>query len=816
MKKTKFNQGWKVSKIDGKMLGQQINGFPEGRPVMLPHDAMIEEEVSPDCVNSTQTAHFPGGYYRYTKEFMVPRDWENQTVVLEFEGAYMNSRVYLNHDYMGGCHYGYSNFYVSLDHSFLYGKVNRIEVLVNNEELNSRWYTGSGLYRNVWLHTGKEVFFDIDGIRITTPEVEKDIAVVLIQPCVKNTEKRNLNIQIKTEILDEERKVVAEEISRALIYGRTEQQLYHRITLQNPKLWNCEHPYLYTCRLSLHKDGEKMEQTEIPFGIRRLQLDSVHGLRINGEQVKLRGACIHHDNGIIGACTLEMAEERRCRLLKEAGFNCIRSAHHPISKELLDACDRYGMLVMDEFSDMWSCPKNRNDYASYFETDWEQDVTKMVEKDYNHPSVILYSTGNEIQEVGIHKGVEENRILTEKIRSLDPTRYITNGFNGLLAALDYEQTICAELREKAARENKGLNDIMGEALDIMDDEMIKGMEIHPMMTEKIDAFVENLDIAGYNYLTLRHEMDRQRKPNRVVLGTETFPSEIVQLWEIVKKHGYVIGDMTWTGYDYLGETGLGVISFEGEKEKRIGRTAWCGDIDLTGKRRPISYLREIVYGIRKTPYIAVENPAHYGKKQIKSKWAFEDNLASWTWNGYEGKPIVVDVYSPSEEVELFLNGRSLGRKETGEKHGFTARFETMYEPGYLMIQAYDCGKESGREELFTAQEPIGLSVESDRAELRANGEDVAFVTVELLDRNGNVNMQAEKEIEVKITGPGIIQGYGNADPYFQGSYQRYLIPSFEGRVQAVVRAGMETGEIKMRFMASGCKTAEITLPVKEA
>lgn len=813
MEKQRFNESWKVSRIDGKILGQQINGFPEGREVTLPHDAMIEEQLQRDCPNMTQTAHYPGGYYRYVKEFIAPVEWRDKKVTLEFEGAYMNSRVYLNNDYVGGCHYGYSDFYANLDKSLIYGKLNRIEVLVNNEMLNSRWYTGSGLYRNVWLHVGDLTHIALNGIQISTPDIEKDAAIVLIQPLIKNEDRQNHRILVRTEIFDTEGNPVTRENSTSFIYGNTEQKLYQRMTVVHPQLWNCETPYLYMCRITLEKDGKQVEQSELKFGIRKLQLDAIHGLRINGEQVKLRGACIHHDNGIIGACTLEFAVERKCRLLKDAGFNCIRSAHHPISKAMLDACDKYGMLVMDEFSDMWTWPKNINDYANYFEEDWEKDVQRMVEKDINHPSVIMYSTGNEIQEVGTPKGVELNRRIASKIRSLDTTRYITNGFNGLLAALDYEQEICADLRAKAAREQKELNDIMGAELDVTDSQMIKGMEVHPIMTEKIDAFMGSMDIAGYNYLTLRHEMDREHKPHRVILGAETFPSEIAQLWEVVMRNDNVIGDMTWTGYDYLGETGLGTIGFDGIKETRLGRTAWCGDIDITGKRRPVSYLREIVYGLRKSPYIAVENPAHFGMKQQKSKWAFEDSLSSWTWEGYEGKPVIVDIYSASEEIELFVNGRSLGRKSTGVENQFTAKYELTYEPGTLTAKAY-YAQEEYTHVLQTAMEATGLQVEADRDSLNANGSDIVFITVELHDKNGMVNMQAAKEVTVNVTGAGTLQGYGNADPFFEGNYQQNTAMTYEGRIQAAVRAGFEAGEIIVKFAAEGCDEVETKIQVR--
>lgn len=809
MQKKNFNREWYVSKLDGKILGALFSGYPEGRQVTLPHDAMIEEIVDAECANGGQTAYYPGGYYRYVKEFDVPMEWAEKTVSLELEGVYRNGRVYLNNDYVGGCHYGYSNCYVNLNRSIRYGTRNRIEVLVDNEGLSSRWYSGGGLYRNVWLHIGETVHFTIDGVKISTPDVEEDGAVVLVRPTVRNDDRENHQIQVVTEIFDGKGVKAAEEESIGVIYGNSEEELYQRLTISNPGLWSCENPVLYTCRLLLIKDGQETERQEIKFGIRKLQLDAVHGLRINGKQVKLRGACIHHDNGIIGACTLEMAEERRCRLLKEAGFNCIRSAHHPISKAMLDACDRYGMLVMEEFADMWTWPKNMNDYSLHFCEDWEKDVQLMVEKDYNHPSVIMYSTGNEIQEVGMSKGVQINREIAQKIRSLDNSRYVTNAFNALLASLDYEQEICREIREKAAEDKKGLNDIMGDARDITSEWMIKGLEVHPLMTEKIDAFVGSLDIAGYNYLTIRHEMDHIRKPNRVVLGTETFPSEIAKLWDIVERNDYVIGDMTWTGYDYLGEVELGVIRFPGIKteEKKYGRTAWSGDLDITGKRRPVSYFREIVYGLRKEPYVSVEDPAHYGMKVEKSSWAFEDSLPSWTWRGFEGKPVIVDVYSPSDEVELFLNGKSLGKRPAGKQNGFTAKYELAYEPGTLTAVACE-GEKQWRMELQTAQEELMLHVDVDRDEINANGADLAYLTVELRDRNGIVDMQARKDIAIEMRGVGILQGYGNADPYFQGDYHQDTVQSFEGRAQAVIRAGFDAGEIRVKFRAEGCQEVE--------
>ena len=813
MRRTLFNDNWKVTRLTGGILGMHIMGYGEGKELTLPHDAMIEEERVPDCANGVSTGFYPGGIYRYVKRFYVPWEWAEKTVSIEFEGAYMNTRVYLNGDYMGGCAYGYSNFYISLDKGLLYGEENEIAVLVNNSaEPNSRWYSGSGLYRNVNLMTGNDVHIAADSVKITTPEIEKDTAVVCVEGRIKNRSNHNHGILLKTEIFGPDNKLAAEEVNRVTVYGNTDTYVKQRITIRKPALWSCETPDLYRCELRILEAGEETDTEILNFGIRKLNLDAENGLRINGKEVKLRGACIHHDNGIIGACTLPRAEERRCRLLKEAGFNCIRSSHHPLSKAMLDACDRLGMLVMDELSDMWEHPKNINDYAMFFPDCWEQDVERMIDKDFNHPCVIMYSTGNEIQEVGTPGGAELNRRICEKIRSLDPSRYTTNAFNGLLASIDYKMEISSALREKASREKKGLNDIMGEAVNPFQEEVLNASSVHPLMTAKIDEFMAPLDIAGYNYLTVRHEMDREEKPNRIILGTETFPSEIAQLWKIVRNNKYVIGDMTWTGYDYLGEAALGLITYEGEPPKSsMYRTAYAGDIDLIGHRRPVSFFREIVFGLRKDPYIAVERPQYFGKKPKKSQWALEDSISSWTWKGYEGQPVIADVYGDGDEVEVLVNGRSMGRKPMGEKAGFAAKYQLEYEPGEIKAVLYRNGTVCGSYELKTADTVVELFSEEYTADLKADGQDIVFLTVGMRDRNGNINLQEEKEIRVCVEGVGVLQGYGSSDPAAEESYQSTVCHTFDGYVQAAVRSVGKEGMIRVTFSTDGCASLRIAL-----
>lgn len=542
----------------------------------------------------------------------------------------------MNGDYAGGYPHGYSNFYVCLDHFLKYGQENELKVIVNNGmELNSRWYSGSGLYRNVNLLTGKRLHIQTDGLRITTPEIDENTAVVAVETRLVNEEKCNRKICLITEIRDAQGNIAASDTAHATVFGGTEITVRQRMAVVHPLLWDCDTPNLYHCAVRVVQEESVWDEAEDHFGIRKLSLDAVNGLRINGKEVKLRGSCIHHDNGIIGACTLERAEERRCEIMKEAGFNCIRSSHHPMSRAMLDACDRLGMLVMDELSDMWTRSKNNNDYSMNFQDYWEKDVELLVAKDYNHPSVILYSMGNEIQEAGTAKGAELNRRINEKIKSLDNTRYTTNAINGMLAVMDSMGQIMSDIlgktpeemmaeaakaaqqaqnegqeaEKEGAGQNEGGSDGLNSMMGMMVGPMADAMASHRIMTEKTDEFVDAMDIAGYNYMTGRHEMEHQIRPNRIVLGTETFPADIVRLWSIVKNNKHVIGDMTWTGYDYLGEAGIGIFYYDGTvnfSSHWPDRVAYIGDINLIGYRRPISYLREIVYGLRKNPYIAVE------------------------------------------------------------------------------------------------------------------------------------------------------------------------------------------------------------------
>lgn len=828
MIRKKWNDGWKVSKpYDNPLMASVQKQEEKDQFVTLPHDAMILEKKCRETKNMHQTGFYPGGVYFYDKEFYVPEEAEGKPFLIEFEGIYRNSRVYINGDYAGGSPCGYTDFYISAEEFLHYGGQNQIHVIANNgTEQNSRWYSGSGIYRNVNLLQGGDVYIKADGLRVTTPEIGEETAVAEIRLKIRNQTGRKRKLRVHTEILDSENRAAGGQDIPVTVFGGKEVECTQRILIQNPVLWGLEHPYLYHCRTLLLEGQEECDREETSFGIRCLTLNPQTGLLINGEEVKLRGACIHHDNGIIGACTLERAEERRCRQLKAAGFNCIRSSHHPVSRAMLDACDREGMLVLDEVSDIWTRSKNHNDDAETFPYFWKSDVEAMTAKDQNHPCVIMYITGNEIQEAGTEKGAQMNREIANYIRSLDPTRYTCSAINGLLAIMDrleevYE-SVTGKNREELEKELEAAgsssvgSDALNSMMSTLNGELSDQMACSQILTEILEEFTDAADVAGYNYLTARHAKEKEINPNRVVLGTETLPSEIAKLWRIVEENSHVIGDMTWTGYDYLGEAGIGNFYYDGRMAfmpNWPSSVAAVGDIDLIGRRKPVSFYREIVYGLRKEPYIAVERLNHYGEVPNKTGWMWTDSISSWTWNGFEGKPAVVEVYSASEEVELFLNGESLGRKNTGkeDKDRYIARYELAYAPGKLEAVGYDAGEMTGRYVLESANAQAGLCAECDRKELLADGADLAYITVGWKDASGRQNLQKCQEVTVTVEGAGTLQGFGNADPESERQFQDICWETYDGYAMAVIRAGHEPGEIRVTFETEGSPVQTVTI-----
>ncbi|EHS57611.1 glycoside hydrolase family 2 TIM barrel-domain containing protein [Paenibacillus sp. Aloe-11] len=802
MIRTSFNGNWTVGSKTGFFSEKAAAKIPS-KTVTLPHDAMIERNRKKPIEGGSgksdfQIAFYPEGEYEYRKMFFVPEKYKDKRVTIEFEGVYMNAMVYLNGAFAGHQPNGYTNFYIKADRFLKYGEENEIKVISMNYK-DSRWYSGAGIYRNTNLLIGNLVHIALDGVKISTPDIDADRAVVHVATVLENEGLHTHTVDVRTEIVDADGSIVGSDFATLTTIAGEGATLRQRVYIRQPKLWSVENPHLYTCRTRVMTENEQLDEETNSFGIRSLTLDPDRGLCINGEVVKLRGACIHHDNGVLGAATIDRAEERRVEILKQAGFNALRSAHHPMSKALLDACDRLGMLVMDESFDMWTSTKVDHDYALHFPVWWEKDIQAMIDKDYNHPCVILYSIGNEIPEAGRPIASVWGHRLAEKIRSLDSTRFVTNSINFIISVWD--ELVKIRSANQAAS-NEGINTMMNnmgqeEAAIIKSD----------LATHRTAESFGYVDIAGYNYAEARYQMDRELFPNRVIVGSETFPQMIDKNWKQVLENSHIIGDFTWTGWDYLGEVGVGRVKYDPNEVSFLGSypwlTAWCGDIDIIGNRRPVSYYREIVFGLRKDPYIAVQRPDHYGKQPIPTKWSWSDSVSSWSWNGYEGGPIRVEVYADADEVELLVNGKSAGKAAAGYDQRYKAEFDVVYEPGEIAAVAYTDGQATGRMMLHSATSDVQLKVEADRSEISASDGDLSFVMISLVDGRGNLYNTADRKVAVQVKGSGVLQGFGSADPKSSENFFDTERTTFDGKALAVVRP-KDVGIITVTVTAEGC------------
>ncbi|HSA52272.1 MAG TPA: glycoside hydrolase family 2 TIM barrel-domain containing protein, partial [Yinghuangia sp.] len=782
MIRTSFNDGWQVRPKANPFVELAGSAVPF-RPVTLPHDAMIGQRRAAPEGEATMDAHarayFPDGVFEYRKSFFVPEDHRGRRVFLEFEGVYRDATVYINGDYAGQRPYGYSGFLVDAGRFLRPGQDNevRVEARVHRD---SRWYTGAGIYRDTWMLVGGLVRI-APGVRVTTPDLDPHRAVVEVAATIENDSVALRTVELVAEIRDAAGTVVATDTAKVTVLPGEPATARRRLYVFDPSPWSPKSPSLYSCEVRIRDEDGEADAETVVFGIRSLQLDPRSGLRVNGETVKLRGACVHHDNGILGAATHARAEERRVAILKDAGFNAIRMAHHPMSRAMLDACDRLGMLVMDEAFDMWTSAKSDFDYSLSFPEWWERDIEAMVAKDVNHPSVIMYSIGNEIPETGSAAGAAWGRRLAEKIRSLDGTRYVTNGINNMVAVMaDLKQM--APQTADADGDNTGINTFMANMGDVMN--MLSTSEL---VTERTAESYGVLDVAGMNYSDSRYALDKDLFPNRIIVGTETFPTHIDTNWRLVEQHSHVIGDFTWTGWDYLGEVGIGRPRHLTSEEPSDllapypHLLAGCGDIDITGHRRPASHYREIVFGLRTEPYIAVQRPEHHGETWAGTPWAWSDSISSWTWPGSEDKPVTVEVYSDADEVELLVNGRSFGRKPAGGEQRFRAEFDIAYAPGELVAVAYRDGAETGRHVLRTAAGSVQLRAEADRRAITTAGGDLAFVTLTLTDTHGTVHTASDRSVSLEVSGNGVLAGFGSAAPATEERFDATEHHTHEGR-----------------------------------
>lgn len=789
----KWNDNWKFW-VDKDSFALVWDISEAARNITLPHDAMIEKPAHADSLNGGNTGFRDGDIYTYVKMLHAPEEYKEKTVTLKFEGVYMNAFVYVNGQLAAKSPFGYTTFYAPLNDFLKYGEDNEIRVQVRAGAMtNSRWYSGAGIYRDVYFLESGLTHIVPEGVQVKTENADDAYATLRVATELENKTAVPQDLVIETVIKDNEENVVVKECTFATIFAGENRTLKQRIIVENPKLWSAENPKLYTFETKVYENTEAKElldEAADTFGIRTLAVDAKRGFRVNGKSVNLRGGCIHHDSGLLGAATYEDAQYRQILKMKEAGFNAIRMSHHPMAPAMLRACDEIGMYVMDETFDMWNRLKSNYDYGLYFQEWWEKDVTAMVRKDYNHPSVVLYSVGNEIPEIGTDKGAQTCQEISDKIRSLDDTRYTLASINGVFAAGDAVDQIVADVAANLSAEGKidgNVNDFMS----LMDEHMDE-IVVHKTISERLEKACAGVDIAGYNYMTARYEQDGKAYLNRVIVGSETYPPEIARNWELVERLPHVIGDFTWTGWDYIGEAGVGIPAYKwgegGFGAAFPAQLAYPGDFDITGFRRPASYYREAVFGLRKKPYIAVQNPTHYGEFLIKTPWVISDATASWNWDGMEGKPAIVEVYAQGDEVELLLNGTSLGKKAAGKEAGFRTLFETIYEPGILTAISYENEQEIGRSELATAGCERTLWVEKEEyVGLKNAKQELVYVQVEMRDQNGVLAADDNQKITLSVDGEVEVLGFGSGNPKPNYNFNEGVTELFGGRAQIIVK-----------------------------
>jgi beta-galactosidase len=832
MLRTPLNDDWTVHK----------DGDPRPPvPVTLPHDAMISETRDPELSGGQNTGYFPGGRYHYTRTITQP---DAETAVLEFEGVFHRSHVLLNGKEIGGRPSGYATFHVDL-HPHLHEGENLLEVVADtSDQPNSRWYTGSGIYRPVTLLTGPALHVAPLGLRVLTESASPSAASLEVLVDVANETPTPRDAEITVELTAPDGSPAG---ARAVCTVPAGETLTTRIPieLQDPQLWSPQEPTLYEARAvvrTLGRDGgvagpsadgptggptggrkheDRQGQQDVATattGIRHVQVDATHGFRLNGQTVNLRGACIHHDNGVLGAAEFDAAADRRIRILKEAGFNAIRSAHNPTSNAILRACDQQGMLVLDELTDAWYLPKQVGDYGLDFEQWWRRDLEAMVLRDGSHPSVVMYSIGNEIAETSQPHGIALSRDMTARIRELDRTRPVTNGINLILNALAPDDATRAKqvatAREHGEDQNKNLIVLLNYAMGLMEKVMPRIGGSKRADARSRDAFAP-LDVAGYNYAHYRYRKDGALHPDRVILGTETNPPDIASNWAMVEQLPYLIGDFQWTGWDYLGEAGVAVIRYDSPRAMFLPYpTTLAGEpvIDITGHAQPQTFLNRIAFGLDRGPVLAVQPVDHAGEKQSSTPWRSSNAIRSWAWEGCEGTAAVVEVYAHAPRVDVVLNGRLLGTRAIGLDDGYAARIEVPYEPGELTAVAYDeSGAEIGRDVLRSAGEQTRLTVVPDHEELRADGSDLAHLSISLTDEEGVVRPLADRPVRVQVDGVAVLAGSGSANPITQDRYDTGDFTTFHGRGLAVVRSTRESGEVTVTVRADGVEPVSVQL-----
>lgn len=786
-RKLLFNDSWKFHR--GSIANAELENFNDSkwRTLDVPHDWSVESTavfkngitVGPFCkineggAGGADTGQTLGGEGWYRKDFTLDAEDNGKILTLYFEGVYNNSEIYVNGKKVYFNPYGYTSYKVDITpYCNKPGRKNTVAVRVLNVGQNTRWYAGSGIFRHVWLLKTEKTHLEEWDTYLDASEIKDKKAVVKFSTVLHNKNNHIKNGKLNLRILSPQGKEVYSMVRDVNMKDGT--PFAENFEISRPQLWSVDTPHLYKAEITLSSEDKEYDKISVPFGIRTISFTAQDGFMLNGKSMNLKGGCIHHDNGLLGAAAIDRAEEKKVELLKANGYNAVRCAHNQVSEYFLEACDRLGMLVIHETFDQWQKPKRDNDYAQFFDEWSDKDLIASVRRDRNHPSIIMWSIGNEIeQRADMPEGDLISRRLVNTIKTYDNARCTTIGAN-----------------------------------DFWD-------RRHFSWDNDSHRAFQNVDVAGYNYVWQKYESDNKAYPERVIYGSESYPKEIAQNWNLVEKHPYIIGDFVWTAIDYIGEAGLGHALELGEGEwdpQFMGwpwYNAWCGDIDFCGDKKPQSYYRDIIW--RERPIVmAVRRPVAPGKREVVNGWGWTDELLKWNWEGYEDQPMRVNVYSRSPLVRLYQDGKLVGEKTT-DPETYTATFEVRYTPGELKAVNVEKKKETSSFILKTAGEPASIRLVADRSEIKASKNDLSYVKIEVLDKDGNIVPDASLPVNIKCSGNGKVIASGNGAYADMESFRSMSPKTFRGKAIAIVQPDGEKGEISLTVSSEGMNDATITI-----
>ena len=749
-------------------------------------------KVGPFDVDATAfgwgTGWTVGGTGWYRKAFTITDLAAGEQVEIRFDGAYLVTEAWLNGVKLGRNTNGYMGFAFDLTPHLAKGGRNVLSVKVANEGETARWYSGSGLYRHVWLSRTGAVRVPLYGLGVTTlaSDVAKAKVAVLIE--LENREAAAKAVDYKITARDPKGRVVATAQGQALLAAGGAGRIDATLDVTRPALWSPETPHLHTAEIELSSEGKLHDRLTQRFGIRTITVSPKKGFQINGKTHQIQGACIHHDNGILGSKAIDRAEYRKVELARNNGFNAIRCSHNPPSPHFLDACDELGMIVLDEAFDVWEDPKLLKDYYDkYFKDNWKRDLTNMIRRDRSHASIAFWSIGNEINEAITPRGVEITTMMRAAIREHDTSRLIT-------------EAITASYAGKRGEEARA-----------------------------------QLDVTSYNYSFKAVDKDSAAYPDMTFTTTETHTADAYEIKEYMDRNPAYMGEFVWTGLEYVGEVGSGSSRLRSntkppEEEKKIifgmdvsmlnfyvwdypAYQAGSGEIDLIGLKKPPSYYRDVVWGRSKLE-LFVQRPVPVGYHEDQTAWGWPDVLPSWTWTPLDGQPMVVHIYTRADEVALLLNGKEVGRKALTHTDKAKAQFSVPYQAGKLVAVAYDKGKEVARKQLETVGAPAKLRLRAERPAIAGHPSDLAYVFAEVLDAQGRLVPDAAVPLSFAVSGAGRLLAAGSANPYGIESFQDADTRSFHGTALAIIEPAARRGEALIRVASPGLRAASASIQIK--